>query len=343
MKNSLCGMTPDDLFESFSIHGFTRLQAEKVLIAVYRKGVTDLQGIKNIPKSLKDLLSADFKTGICSPVALKKSADYSIKYLFRNSSGLEFETVYLPDKKRDTVCVSTQAGCRMGCPFCLTGRLGFKGNLGAGDIINQVVSLPQAAKISHVVFMGMGEPMDNVEEIIKACRILTSQWGLSVSCRNITVSTVGIKQGLIEFLTRSDCNLTLSLFSPFPGERKLILPAENKNPVREILDIMKSYPAGKKRRFSVAYVMIRDINDTDRHLDELKKLLLDSRIRVNLLSYHRTGDDSFYSSGEERLKYFKHNLVISGISASIRKSRGEDISAACGLLASGQGKFSLLS
>jgi 23S rRNA (adenine2503-C2)-methyltransferase len=333
MKSSLCGMTPDDLLGSFSINGFKRIHALKVLAAVYRKGARDTSAIEDIPKNLRDLLSTDFDTGTYSPVAVRESADSSIKYLFRNSSGLEFETIYIPDKKRDTVCVSTQSGCRMGCHFCLTGRSGFKGNLTAGDIINQVLSLPRAAKISHVVFMGMGEPMDNIGEVIKACLILTSQWGLSVSCRNITVSTVGIKKGLSEFLNGSDCNLTLSLLSPFPEERKLFVPAENKNPFIEIVDIMRGYPARKKRRFSIAYLMIRDINDTDRHLEELKRLLLGSRIRVNLLSYHGTADSSFSPSGEERMKYFKHHLVISGISASIRKSRGEDISAACGQLA----------
>lgn len=331
-------MTSDDLFEYKGVHGFTRIQVQKVLVAVYRKGVTDLSRIEEIPKSLKDLLLADFIAGTYSPVAFRESADDTIKYLFRNKSGLEFETVYLPDKKRDTVCVSAQSGCRIGCPFCLTGRFGFKGNLSAGDIINQVVSLPQAAKISHVVFMGMGEPMDNVEEVLTACRILTAQWGLSISCRNITVSTAGIKTGLMEFLERSDCNLTLSLHSPFAEERRLFVPVENKFPAREIIDILRTWPPRKKRRFSIAYVMIKDINDSEKHLEELKKLLLNSPIRVNLLPYNHTDHDSFYCSTDERMKYFKHILVTSGISASIRKSRGEDISAACGQLASAPGK-----
>jgi 23S rRNA (adenine2503-C2)-methyltransferase len=338
MKNSLCGMTADDLSEYTGSHGFKAIHAQKVLIAVYRKGATDLSRIEEIPKSLKDLLSAEFIAGTYSPVDFRQSADNSIKYLFRNKSGLEFETVYLPDKKRDTVCVSTQSGCRMGCTFCLTGRSGFKGNLSAGDIINQVVSLPQAAKISHVVFMGMGEPMDNVEEVLTACRILTAQWGLSVSCRNITVSTAGIKTGLMEFLERSDCNLTLSLHSPFAEERRLFVPVENKFPAREIIDILRTWPHHKKRRFSIAYVMIKDINDSEKHLVELIKLLLNSPVRVNLLPYHRTDHDSFYCSSEARMKYFMHVLVTSGISASIRKSRGEDISAACGLLASASDK-----
>jgi 23S rRNA (adenine2503-C2)-methyltransferase len=251
---------------------------------------------------------------------------------------LEYETVYLPDNKRITVCVSTQAGCRMNCPFCLTGKYGFKGNLSAGDIINQVVSIPGASGISHVVFMGMGEPMDNLEEVLKASEILISDWGLSISCRNITISTVGLLPGVKEFLKSSVCNLTLSLHSPFPEERSSVVPVEKIYPVQQIIDVIKSHPYRKRRRFSVAYVMIKDINDTDRHLEALKELLRGSQIRVNLLSYHKVNDDQNSSSTEERMQFFKHNLVISGISASIRQSRGEDISAACGLLASGLGK-----
>jgi 23S rRNA (adenine2503-C2)-methyltransferase len=328
-------MTSDDLFELVSPHGYTHAHCAKILLGIYRNGVRQIHELQGIPKGLKELLIAGFTTGTYAPIESEKSADSTDKYLFRNCNGLEFETVYLPDNKRKTVCVSTQSGCRMGCPFCQTGRYGFKGNLSAADIVNQVISLPFSRDISHIVFMGMGEPMDNLEEVLKACKILTSDWGLSVSSRNITVSTVGILPGVTEFLKRSKCNLTISLHSPFPEERKLVVPAETKYPANQIIGIMKSHPALKKRRFSVAYVMIKAINDTDRHLEALKELLLGSAIRVNLLPYHMIPDDLNNPSPEERMQFFRHNLMMSGISASIRKSRGEDISAACGLLASG--------
>ena len=331
-------MTSDELSKFISPFGFDQGETAKVLLGIYRKGVKDISQISGIPKTLKKLLESDFITGIYTSVSSQKSTDNTIKYLFRNDKGLEFETVYLPDNKRKTVCVSTQAGCRMGCPFCMTGRYGFKGNLSAGDIINQIISLPQSADVSHVVFMGMGEPMDNVEEVLKSCKILISDWGLSIGSRNITVSTVGILPGLLEFLKRSDCNLTLSLHSPFPEERRRVVPAEINYPAQNLIDLMKSYPRVKKRRLSIAYVMIMDINDSDRHLVALKALLKDSPIRVNILPYHKVNDDPNRSSTEERMQFFKHELIISGISASIRKSRGEDISAACGLLASGLGQ-----
>jgi 23S rRNA (adenine2503-C2)-methyltransferase len=222
----------------------------------------------------------------------------------------------------------------MGCPFCVTGRYGFHGNLRAGEIVNQVIGLPVAEKVTHVVFMGMGEPMDNLRDVLNACEIITSEWGLAISPRNVTVSTVGIIPGVTRFLDESNCNLTLSLYSPFPGERLKVIPAEKSNPFREILEVMQNSPVKKKRRMSIAYVMVSGINDSESHLQELKNLLAGTGIRINLLPYHPAGDTNV-PSPPQKMQYFKHNLMTSGISASIRKSRGADISAACGLLAAG--------
>ena len=288
-----------------------------------------------IPYRLKEELFNIAATGIYLPLASEVSADKSVKYLFRTDNGKQFETVYIPDNKRNTICVSTQSGCRMGCSFCITGRYGFRGNLTAGDIVNQVLAIPQADKVTHVVFMGMGEPMDNLENVLKACSIITAEWGLAISSRNVTVSTVGLKPHVEQFLQRSDCNLTLSLYSPFSTERREIIPVENKYPVQDIIEMMKNFPLKKKRRLSLAYIMIKNLNDTDSHLEGLKSILKGSKIRVNLLSYHPGNNDKNCSSPAERMQFFKHNLIISGISASIRKSRGADISAACGLLAAG--------
>lgn len=339
MKTPVCGMTFDDLYNLTAQAGFRQTSIAKILRGIYHKGFTQFSQFTDIPKALKEHLQTLFTPGIYPPLTSEKSVDGTVKYLFRNAPGMEFETVYIPDNKRKTVCVSTQAGCRMGCPFCLTGRYGFMGDLSAGDMINQIISLPAAKEITHVVFMGMGEPMDNLSEVLKACRILTSEWGLSISSRNITVSTVGILPAILEFLERSECNLTLSLHSPFPEERKVVVPVENKYPVLRIIDMMKSFPLARKRRMSVAYVMIKDINDSEKHLEELKRLLADSPIRINLMPYHRVSDDPNNSSTGERMQYFRHSLVMAGISASIRKSRGFDISAACGLLASGLKKM----
>jgi 23S rRNA (adenine2503-C2)-methyltransferase len=335
VKKSLCGLTADDIFSLIGPSGFTFSHAVSIANSIYKKRTIDISQIINIPRELRNELKTNTFSGIYGPVVSEVSIDKTVKYLFRTETGNEFETVYIPDNKRNTICVSTQSGCRMGCPFCVTARYGFRGNLSAGEIVNQIIGIPEAGQITHVVFMGMGEPMDNLENVLKACKIITSEWGLSISSRNVTVSTVGITGGIINFLNKSDCNLTLSLYSPFSGERERIVPAEKRYPVLKILEIMKSFPLKKKRRLSIAYVMINEMNDTDGHLEELKVLLKNSDIRVNLLPYHRVGNDPNKSSTAEKMQYFKHNLVISGISASIRKSRGIDISAACGLLATG--------
>lgn len=328
-------MTPDEIFNFIKQEDYHLSHAVAITLGIYRKRITSITEIPAIPKKLKAQLDNDFDLGIFKPVASELSIDKTVKYLFRTAEGKVFETVFIPDLKRNTVCVSTQSGCRMGCPFCVTAKYGFHGDLSAGEIVNQIISLPDAGKITHVVFMGMGEPMDNLEEVFKACKIITAQWGLSISQGNVTVSTVGITPGIEAFLDRSECNLTVSLYSPFEEERIRIIPVEKRYPVHEIIEIMKNYPLKKKRRLSLGYVMINNVNDSNLHLDGLKRLLQGSKIRVNLLPYHQGKNDENTSSSTERMQYFKHNLVLSGISASIRRSRGTDISAACGLLASG--------
>lgn len=335
VKKSLCGLTSDEIFNFIESYGFSPAHAVKISNSIFKKHIVDISLIPGIPKKLLTDLSNNARSGISIPVASQISADKTVKYLFRTESGKEFETVFIPDNKRNTVCVSTQSGCRMGCPLCITSRYGFRGNLSAGEIVNQIISLPGTEKVTHVVFMGMGEPMDNLDNILKACNIITAEWGLAISPRNVTVSTVGITTGITEFLEKSDCNLTLSLHSPFTDERSVFVPVEKKYPVQEIIEIMRNYPVKKKRRLSVAYIMIKDLNDSDTHLEGVKALLKGSAVRVNLLRYHPAGNDMNRPSSEERMNYFKHNLIMSGISASVRKSRGIDISAACGLLASG--------
>ena len=215
VKKSLCGLTSGEIFDFIGSSGFTAVHATTISNSIYKKRISDIAQLAKIPRRLKEVLLNIAISGIYSPLAAEVSVDKSVKYLFRTETGKEFETVYIPDNKRNTVCVSTQSGCRMGCSFCVTARYGFRGNLTAGEIVNQILSIPDTVKVTHVVFMGMGEPMDNLENVLKACSIITAEWGLAISSRNITVSTVGIMPGVEQFLQRSDCNLTLSLYSPF--------------------------------------------------------------------------------------------------------------------------------
>jgi len=336
-KINLCGLTAEGIFDLIRPGGFEFRHALSVANIIYKRGGDNPAKISKLPGRLWAFLKDAAQTGIHGPSASQVSVDRTVKLLFRSSGGKQFETVYIPDGRRNTVCVSTQSGCRRGCPFCVSGKYGFHGNLSAGEIVNQVLSITFGDRISHIVFMGMGEPMDNLENVLKACRIMTAEWGMAVSPRNITISSVGVTPAIKEFLERSACNLTISLYSPFAGERIRIIPAEKEYPVREIIGIMMEYPLHKKRRFSVAYIMIDMINDTDMHLGELIRMLKNTGIRVNLIPYNPDKGDLNRSSPDERMLTFKHNLILSGISASVRKSRGADIFAACGLLASGLG------
>jgi 23S rRNA (adenine2503-C2)-methyltransferase len=321
--------------EILDISGSDKSHARSIANTLYKKGIDDIMLFPDIPRKIRENLNKIACPGILKPVASEKSSDGTVKYLFRNDRSLEFETVYLPEKKRNSVCVSSQSGCRIGCPFCVTGKYGFRGNLSVRDMVSQIIGLPVPEKVTHVVFMGMGEPMDNLDNVLKACNILSAEWGPAISQRNITVSTVGIISGVQKFLKDSKFNLALSLYSPFPEERSLAVPAEKKYPVHRIIEIMNDYTSEKRRRMSLAYIMVSNINDTDKHLEGLKSLLNGSKIRINLIPYNPIPGDRNISSSPERMQQFKHELVISGISASIRRSRGIDVSAACGLLATG--------
>ena len=331
----LAGASLTEIQDLIRQEGYGISHARNIAVAIHRKRIRDFLLFEGIPKKLRLFITQRASIGDYPPEKSEISSDGSVKYLFRNPTGLLYETVYIPEGKRHTVCVSVQSGCRMGCPFCVTSGYGFHGNLSSGDIINQVRNVPPADKLNHVVFMGMGEPLDNLDNVLKACTILTSEWGMAFSPRKVTVSTVGITPGVISFLERTDCNLTLSLFSPFREERIKVVPAEKNWPAEEIVGIMGKIKADERRRFSVAYVMIKGVNDTERHLEGLKTMLKGTRIRVNLLPYHSIPGDQAAASSESVMMQFRHELVMSGISASIRSSRGEDISAACGLLASG--------
>jgi 23S rRNA (adenine2503-C2)-methyltransferase len=335
VRKNLIGLSAEEIFAIIEPEGFTRAHALSVSHSIYKKRISDTGLFESVPKKLRAFLGKDYAAGLFEATVSEQSADGAIKYLFRTADGRLFESVCLPEAKRYTVCVSTQSGCRMGCSCCVTAGYGYHGDLSAGEIVNQVISHPDAAEVTHVVMMGMGEPMDNLDNVLQACRILTSEWGLALSSRHVTVSTVGLTPGIIRFLDDSDCNLALSLFSPFAEEREKLVPAERKYPVSDIVGILKNHKLRKNRRISLAYVMLKDVNDTDRHLNGLKSLVEGTSIRINLLPYHPSARDSSQPSSPERLMLFKHELVTSGVSASVRKSRGEDISAACGLLATG--------
>lgn len=327
----LAGLDPENAAFYLKGAGIEEKYARRLLYWIYRRGVRAFSEIDDLPAKVLKQLAASFETGLTLPISSACSSDGAVKYLFSTRDGLMHETVYLPEGKRHTGCVSVQAGCRMGCRFCATGLNGWRGNLTAGEIVNQVISIPH--HVTNVVMMGMGEPGDNIDEVIKACNILTAEWGLATGHSRVTVSTVGVTPALSRLLDETRCNITVSLHSPFAGERQTVIPSEKKWPFRKSLALLKDHAYDRKRRFTVAYVMIKGLNDTERHLEGLKSLLEGSRIKVNLLPYHPFEGDAGVSSDHETMMRFKHLLVTSGIEATVRRSRGSDIAAACGMLA----------
>jgi 23S rRNA (adenine2503-C2)-methyltransferase len=332
-KKLIAGMDPDMLALHLAAAGIEERYSRRLLYWIYRRGIQSFSEPDDIPVRVKSALEERFLPGVNPPVSSLRSVDGSVKYLFSTAAGLPHETVWLPEGRRLMVCVSVQSGCRMGCSFCATGRNGWSGNLTAGEIVNQVVGLPDP--FTHIVLMGMGEPGDNIDEVIRACRVFTAEWGLAAGRSKVTVSTVGVTPSVTRLLNETEVNITLSLHSPFPDERAEVIPVERRWPFTETLELMKEYGNSRRRRFTVAYVMIKGKNDSKRHLEELRRLLHGTGIRVNLLPYHPLAGDSEESADEETMMQFRHLLVTSGVGASVRKSRGADIAAACGMLAAG--------
>jgi 23S rRNA (adenine2503-C2)-methyltransferase len=329
---TLSGKSYSEITSILEEIGFSNIPAEKITYWLYRRRIKDFMEMDNLPKVLRAYMKDNFSPGFYKPFQSFLSEDLSRKYLFKTRSGYPVESVYMPDNKRHTICISSQAGCRMACSFCNTGKLGFHGDLEADEILNQVGSIKEAGSLTHVVFMGMGEPLDNYQNVLKALDILTAQWGFSFSPRNITVSTIGLKPRLKEFLKSTRCNVAISIHSPFDEERDEIIPSGGKYSIQELMDLVGTYKWEKNRRVTFQYIMIMGINDTIRHLDELIRILKGTAVRVNLMSYHSSEGSTIQSSPDDMRWYFKKQLIQNGISASIRRSRGQDIGAACGLL-----------
>ncbi|MDR0758320.1 MAG: 23S rRNA (adenine(2503)-C(2))-methyltransferase RlmN [Tannerella sp.] len=331
-KIHLLGMTLDELKTVAADAGLPSYGALQLADWLYRKKATSVDEMTNIAKAKRLLLDASCEVGAFPPAGEMKSADGTVKYLFRISSDRAVETVYIPDNERATLCVSSQAGCRMNCLFCMTGKQGFAANLTAGEIINQIQSVPEAKQLTNVVFMGMGEPFDNTDELFKALEIMTSDYGYGWSPKRITVSTVGIMKGLRRFLEESACHLAVSLHSPYPDERQSLIPAEKAYPATEIIRLLRQYDFSHQRRVSFEYIMFENKNDSPKHADALARLLNRLECRVNLIRFHAAPGVPLRSSSLQKMEQFRDALNARRIMCTIRASRGEDILAACGML-----------
>jgi len=331
-KELLLGKTLSDLKLIVGKLELPAFVASQIAYWLYKTNIQSYDEMTNISKKVRMLLAEHYDLGIEAHVKVQLSNDGTKKYLFPVSSHKFIETAFIPEAKRNTLCVSSQVGCKMGCLFCATGRQGFQAQLSAGQILNQLRSLPERESITNIVFMGMGEPFDNVEEVMKAQEILTAAYGFELSTRKVTVSTIGIVPAMEVFLRESKCNLAVSMHSPFDEERRRLMPIQHVYPIRDVIDTITKHDLGKYRRVSIEYIVFGELNDTPKHVKELARLLNKLRCRINLIRFHPVPNVPLPPTNEERLIEFQRALNEKGIVTTIRASRGLDIDAACGLL-----------
>jgi 23S rRNA (adenine2503-C2)-methyltransferase len=331
-REKLFGKTLTELSIVTAAVGLPSYASKQIAAWLYKKDATSTDEMTDLSLKARGILAERYETGITPPSSETAGGDGTKKYLFRVLGNRFIETAFIPDRERSTVCLSVQSGCRMGCRFCMTAKQGFQGNLASGDILNQFRSIPEHQSLTNIVYMGMGEPLDNLEEVLKSLEILTSPWGYGWSPSRITVSTVGLTDRMKEYLESTRCHLAVSLHSPFDAERQAMMPVQKAHPVKEVLDIIRSHDIGRQRRVSFEYIVFKGLNDTPSHVRELARILNGIRCRINLIRFHAIPGSEYASPGLKEMEQFRDSLNAKGILATIRASRGEDISAACGLL-----------
>ncbi|MBQ8676388.1 MAG: 23S rRNA (adenine(2503)-C(2))-methyltransferase RlmN [Bacteroidaceae bacterium] len=334
MTNAECllGKTVAQLQTIVTELGMPRFTARQISQWLHQKGATSFDEMTNISKRHRQLLTDNYTCGRSTYIDRQESADGTVKYLFPTIDGKAVETVYIPEGDRATLCVSSQVGCKMNCMFCHTGKQGFQGNLSVADILNQIYSVEHADRLTNIVFMGQGEPLDNYDALMAAIGIITGEEGWAWSPRRITVSTVGLRRNLDRFLRDSECHLAVSLHFPIHELREQYMPAERQMPIADVIDTLRRYDWSHQRRLSMEYTMFDGINDSTLMAKEVVKLLRGLDCRVNLIRYHSVPGVPLADTPLERMTAFRDYLTRHGIFTTIRTSRGQDIDAACGLL-----------
>lgn len=334
-KDVLFGKTLLELQVVVKQFGFPSFTAKQIAEWLYKKNCTSIEQMSNLSVKNRDILSEKFEVGKSEPILNRVSEDGTQKFVFKTEQSNLIESVFIPDieRGRATLCVSSQSGCRMGCKFCATGALGFKQNLSSGQILNQIASLPHKDQLTNFVFMGMGEPLDNIEELLKVIEIMCADWGYGYSPRRITISSVGILPALLEVIEKTECHIAISLHSPYPHERILWMPAENKTSITEVVNVLSQFDWAHQRHLSFEYIVFESKNDSLVHAKALIKLLRGLDCKVNLIPYHTVEGLGFNPTSETNMKVFRDFISSKGVFCTLRQSRGMDIQAACGQLA----------
>ena len=333
---ALLGKTDEEIAEACAAFNLPRYAHRQIIGWLYRRHATSIEEMTDLAKGARTLLAGAYEIGARKPAKEWVSPDGTKKYLFAVGDEAFVEAAYIPEEDRATLCVSVQAGCSRACRFCMTGKQGMQKNLTSGEIVNQYRSIPERSKVTNLVYMGMGEPVDNLRPVLSSLEVMTSDYGYGLSPRRITVSTVGILPGLETLIDSSNCNIAISLHSPFPAERRRLMPVEATSPLADVLALIRSKVMAKSRRISFEYILFRGVNDTKKHADELVRILHGIRCRINLIPFNGNSEIAFQPTPEEGVRSFQEWLNRKGMIATIRRSRGQDIGAACGLLSTGE-------
>ena len=347
-KKALLGLTLDELRKVAQRLGMPAFTGGQMAKWLYEKQVASIDEMTNLSKQNREHLKEEYIVGSQPPIDCQRSVDGTVKYLFpvvtdsnaedtagEASGSLRrkfVETVYIPDGDRATLCVSCQVGCKMNCLFCQTGKQGFEGNLTVTDILNQIYALPERESLTNIVFMGQGEPMDNLEAVLRATEVLTASWGYVWSPKRITVSSVGVKNKLKRFLDESQCHVAISLHAALPDLRATLMPAERGMSIRDVVELLRGYDFAHQRRLSFEYIVFGGLNDSTAHAKALLQLLKGLDCRINLIRFHQIPGVDLHGTDEKTMEAFRDYLTQHGIFTTIRASRGQDIYAACGLL-----------
>ncbi|MFI3323915.1 MAG: 23S rRNA (adenine(2503)-C(2))-methyltransferase RlmN [Rikenellaceae bacterium] len=336
IKEPLYGKTLAQLEAICGENGLPKFTAKQIANWLYVKRVSSIEQMTNLALKAREQLAESYVVGLYAPLKVSEAKDGTKKYLFATSRGHFVEAAYIPSADRATLCVSSQAGCRMGCTFCATGRQGLQHSLSAGEILNQVASIEESEKLTNIVFMGMGEPLDNTDNVLAALEVMTAKWGYAWSPSRITLSTAGVTRELRRFLDSTSVHLAVSLHNPYHDERAEIMPIENAYPIAEIIEVLREYDFSHQRRVSFEYIVMSGKNNHPHHIREICRLLNGVKCRINLIKFHKIPGSPYFSPDDEKMERFRDTLTAKGIHTTIRTSRGEDIQAACGLLSTSE-------
>ena len=337
-KKTLLGLTLDELKGVAKELGMPAFTGSQIAKWIYEQHVRTIDEMTNLSKANRAKLAETYEIGSMAPIDAQHSKDGTIKYLFPvpqpEKAGTKFvETVFIPEEGgHATLCVSCEVGCKMNCLFCQTGKQGFEGYLTAADILNQIYSLPEVNELTNIVFMGQGEPMDNLDNVLRATELLTASYGWAWSPKRITVSSVGLKDKLRRFLDESSCQVAISLHSPLHDQRAELMPAERGMAIKDVVELLRNYDFAHQRRLTFEYIVFGGVNDSETHAKAICRLLKGLDCHINLIRFHQIPDVPLHGASEQKMEAFRDYLTQHGFYTTIRASRGEDIFAACGLL-----------